>query len=152
MIAITLGRRLGPVLVGIALSALTAAAQGPSQRITKEERPIVLPHTLQSTFGADLFRFYCSNCHGLDGKGRPSRSELRVPPADLTTLSRRNNGKFPRERVFDRIKHGDAVPSAHGTTDMPVWGAIFRAFESSEEMVDARLENLLGYLESIQEP
>lgn len=144
----TARRCVGGALVGLAVSSLAVAGQRPAQRITLEDRPLIL----QSTYGADLFRFYCSNCHGLDGKGRGTRSDLRVPPADLTILTRRNNGKFPRDQVFNRIKYGDIVPSAHGTSDMPVWGAIFRGLESSEAMVDVRLENLVQYLESIQEP
>lgn len=152
MIVHTMRRCFGAAVAGMIVGAMSIAAQEPSPRTTIEDPPRVRQHTLQSTFGADLFRFYCSNCHGLDGKGRTWRSEVRVPPADLTTLSRRHNGKFPRDSVFNRIKYGDVVPSAHGTSDMPVWGPIFRAFESSEGMVDVRLENLLQYLESIQDP
>ncbi len=38
----------------------------------------------------------CAACHGEDGKGDGVlRSVLKVPPADLTTLARRNDGHFP---------------------------------------------------------
>lgn len=151
MTSVTVRRCIGAALVALAATALSVAAQTPSPRITLEDRPLVLQHTYQATYGADLYRFYCSSCHGLNGKGRAA-SDMRVPPPDLTALARRNNGHFPYDAVFNRIKYGDVVPSAHGTTDMPIWGPIFRAFEASESMVNVRLENLVEYLESIQEP
>jgi mono/diheme cytochrome c family protein len=133
-------------LVWIAFAAMGIEARASAQRPVRDDRPLII----RSTFGADLFHFYCSNCHGSDAKGRTWRSD-RQPPPDLTTLAHRNKGIFPRDAVFDRIKYGDLTPSAHGTTDMPVWGPIFRSLEPSEGMLDVRLENLVQYLESIQE-
>jgi mono/diheme cytochrome c family protein len=76
---------------------------------------------------------------------------LRARPADLTTLTQRNDGSFPRDRVRDLVS-GTARPlAAHGTTEMPVWGPLFGTFESSARVLE-RIENLLTYVESIQAP
>ena len=81
--------------------------------------------------GKELFRQYCSVCHGLDAKGNGSLYDansadksVRVPPADLTLLSQRNAGKFPGARVRDAIYSKGPIP-AHGTPDMPAWGDVF---------------------------
>ena len=38
----------------------------------------------------------CAPCHGADGKGNGFLSTvLKMPPADLITLTRRNDGIFP---------------------------------------------------------
>jgi hypothetical protein len=41
--------------------------------------------------------------------------------------------------------------TAHSAADMPVWGPIFRAFES-DVRVRERIENLLTHLQSLQKP
>ena len=49
-----------------------------------------------ATSGKEMYLAYCATCHGKEGKGDgPVASALKVPPADLTTLSKRNDGKFP---------------------------------------------------------
>ncbi|CTQ48160.1 c-type cytochrome [Jannaschia donghaensis] len=56
--------------------------------------------------GASLFAQNCAACHGADGAGAGG-----IGP-DLTSLSRRNGGDFPRDRVLAQIdglnRHGDA--------------------------------------------
>ena len=81
----------------------------------------------------------------------PVAPALRARPADLTTLAQRNEGTFPRERVRDFVSGAGRQLDAHGTTEMPVWGPMFRAFES-DARVRERIENLLTYVESIQVP
>ncbi len=64
----------------------------------------------------------CAACHGIDGKGGgPIASQLKVPPADLTVLSKNNNGIFPFNSVCEIIDGRKAV-AAHGTREMPIWG------------------------------
>lgn len=121
--------------------ALGAQAQGP---VSRE------PMLQKTTVGAELFRFYCSNCHGLDARGRPATSAMRVPASNLTVLAMNHGGIFPREAVRDIIAHGSGRGSVHGTNDMPVWGTIFRAFEPNDTLVDVRIDNLVRYIESIQ--
>ena len=107
---------------------------------------------IESLAGKDSYGMYCAPCHGASGRGDgPVAPALRARPADLTTLTQRNDGSFPRDRVRDFVS-GMARPlAAHGTTEMPVWGSMFRTFES-DIRVRERIENLLTYIESIQVP
>ena len=61
-----------------------------------------------------------------------------------------HGGVFPRDAVRQVIVSGGSRTGAHGSTEMPVWGTIFRAFEPSDSMVEIRVDNLVRYLESIQ--
>jgi mono/diheme cytochrome c family protein len=124
--------------------ALMVHAQAP---VPREQPPLII----KSTAGSELFKFYCSNCHGLDAKGRAASSAAKSAAPDLTTLALRNAGAFPRDRVLAIITHGSDSPAAHGANGMPVWGAIFRGLEPNEALVDIRIANLLQYLESIQQ-
>jgi len=100
--------------------------------------------------GPDLFRHHCAPCHGVDAKGDgPAAKSLRVRPPDLRLIAKRNSGKFPTERVRKMII--DDVPPAHGSREMPVWGPIFHQVEEDRDYGAIRVENLLKYLESIQE-
>lgn len=105
-----------------------------------------------SLAGADLYRTYCSTCHGRGGKGDGEvANRLKTPPADLTLIARRNGGTFPRQRIEDFIAYGDVTTAAHGEPDMPIWAPIFAALAPSpEKLVTIRIENLVTYLESIQ--
>jgi len=139
-----LGRAMA--LAFLATATFAAAAQRPPR---ETEPPLVL----RSTYGQDLFKFYCSNCHGTDGRGSSPRSSLQTAPPDLTTLTRRNGNAFPRERVRTTITRGGTAESpGHGANEMPVWGAIFRGLDPSDTMVEVRIGNLVQYLASIQEP
>ena len=52
----------------------------------------------------DLFRYYCSNCHGVDADGEgPLARFLTVDVPDLTGLSARNGGVFPMLEVIHRM-------------------------------------------------
>jgi Crp-like helix-turn-helix domain/Cytochrome c len=45
--------------------------------------------------GKETFVKYCASCHGEDGKGNgPAAIALKPPPSDLTTLSKRHEGKY----------------------------------------------------------
>jgi hypothetical protein len=57
------------------------------------------------------------------GDGTVSRS-LKLKPADLTQLQRKNKGVFPLEKVMATID-GKTRIDAHGESKMPVWGEIF---------------------------
>ena len=107
---------------------------------------------IRSLAGRDLFDFYCASCHGRDGKGSGRvAAALKTPPPDLTTLSERNKGTFPAAMVEDVIRGGtQSSKVAHGSSDMPVWGPIFKGLDTRNEVNDARIENLVKYIESIQ--
>jgi mono/diheme cytochrome c family protein len=108
---------------------------------------------LESLAGRDSFEFYCASCHGKTGKGDgATASALKTRPTDLTLLARRAGGAFPKERVL-AIVTGTARPvAAHGSTDMPVWGPIFLVLDPSDPPVKQRIENIVAYVEGLQEP
>jgi mono/diheme cytochrome c family protein len=111
------------------------------------------PSTAEVESGPAVFRSYCASCHGADAKGDgPLAANLRVAPADLTRIAKRNHGKFEAAKVRRAIDGRDRR-QIHGGSDMPVWGDAFkRPGEGySEAKVKERIEALVGYLESLQE-
>ncbi len=100
----------------------------------------------------EMYMHYCAACHGANGKGLgPSAEALRTPPPDLTTLSKRHDGKFPYEYVTSVLRFGTRIV-AHGSSDMPIWGPIFGSMENyNETAVRERIRKLCEYLASIQE-
>lgn len=101
----------------------------------------------------------CLSCHGIEGRGDgPMAKSLRTAPADLTKISKANNGKFPVRRITEMID-GRAMVAAHGERAMPVWGHRYRQAAESDERsseIDARarkqINALVRYLETIQQP
>ena len=66
------------------------------------------------------FRTYCAACHGVSGIGDGTVAEfMTITAADLTRLSRRNAGIFPRQKIIEVID-GRAEVRVHGLRDMPV--------------------------------
>jgi mono/diheme cytochrome c family protein len=103
-----------------------------------------------SLVGKDSFEAYCATCHGADARGNgPVASALKRTPPDLTILANRNRDVFPRDRVNAVLTGAGRTVSAHGTTEMPIWGPLFRAFES-DARVRVRIDNLVNYLETVQ--
>jgi mono/diheme cytochrome c family protein len=110
------------------------------------------PLVIDSMAGQDLFEFYCAPCHGPEGRGTgPVAALLKTPPADLTRIAERRGGTFPRAEIVGFVSEGPTLIPAHGTIDMPVWGPIFRSIDSSEARNRMRIDNLVSYLESIQQ-
>lgn len=78
-------------------------------------------------YGKREFGISCAVCHGQTGKGDGSFNEwLKVTPTDLTTLSKRNGGVFPYQRIYGVIDGREFVKT-HGTREMPIWGREFAA-------------------------
>ncbi|MGC1482803.1 MAG: cytochrome c [Candidatus Acidiferrum sp.] len=122
---------------------------------TAQQDPVADKSQLPPTYvpsGKTMYKQYCASCHGTDGKGRgPASASLNKRPADLTTLAKRHDGKFPREYVAGALRFGPGL-SAHGSSEMPVWGPIFQYLDNYDEAaVRQRIKNLCDYLESIQE-
>ena len=103
--------------------------------------------------GETMYKQYCAACHGADGKGHgPAALMLKVPPADLTTLARRHDGKFPYDYVSGVLRFGPGPTVLHGSADMPIWGPIFQYLDkNNERTVQHRIKNLCDYLASLQE-
>src|SRR5579864_791760 len=105
-----------------------------------------------SVRGPDLFRAHCAACHGPEGKGNgPAGTALKTKPADLTLLAKNNGGKFPVQRVQKFISGDDPSLLSHGSREMPVWGPIFHQVEEDQDFGNVRLQNLIKYLETIQQ-
>ena len=103
--------------------------------------------------GETMYKQYCAACHGADGKGHgPAALMLKAPPADLTTLARRHDGKFPYDYVSGILRFGPGPTVLHGSADMPIWGPIFQYLDKNDERtVQHRIKNLCDYLASLQE-
>ena len=106
---------------------------------------------IESMTGEDSFMFYCATCHGVGGRGDgPVARSLKTPPPNLTILTKRNGGTFPRADVISFVTGvSDKLPT-HGPSDMPVWGPIFRSLDPSDTRTKLRIENVVAFIESIQ--
>jgi len=129
----------------VALVSIAASAQ------TTIKRTTVSPTSAAD--GKEMFTTYCAVCHGQDAKGDgPAAAALKKTPANLTTLTARNNGKFPELKVYQTI-HGDVDMPSHGSRDMPMWGTLFgslNANASTSGVVQLRISNLTEYVKSLQ--
>lgn len=106
--------------------------------------------------GAELYRRYCSACHGLDGKGHgPVATVLKDPPKDLTQIAASRGGVFPTAQVI-RIIDGREVAVAHGSREMPVWGKRFGEVvppgSQAETIRRGTAQLIADYLATIQAP
>jgi mono/diheme cytochrome c family protein len=132
------------VLLGAGL--LTAVAAQTTAQTTLPAQPFLG----DSLVGKDSFQAYCATCHGAGARGDgPVARALKGLPADLTMLASRNGEVFPRDRVTATLTGTGRAVAAHGPSEMPIWGPLFRAFES-DARVRVRIENLVNYLESVQ--
>jgi mono/diheme cytochrome c family protein len=114
--------------------------------------------------GKSEYQSSCETCHGADGKGKgPLSAQLKVPPADLTVLAKKNNGVFPVQSVYEVIDGRRAIPG-HGTRDMPIWGRRYTIEQiqtqqalrnyppyDPEATVQMRILSIIDYLNRIQE-
>ena len=127
------------------LALLISSQQLDAQKVKRE--PIEQP---QGVSGAMTFKAYCAQCHGVNGAGNgPAAKALKVPPADLTQISKRHGGTFPAADVKNTIT-GDHEVTAHGSREMPMWGPVFRSVEDGA-VTELRIINLVKYLEQIQQ-
>lgn len=130
------------MMMGLAALALAAGQ--------KEVKKIPVTPT-RADSAVDMFKTYCASCHGVDGKGHgPAAEALKIPPADLTVLNQKNGGKFPGGKVTRIVEGADTV-TAHGSSDMPTWGPIFRSLDpNNAALTKLRIANLAKYIESMQ--
>jgi mono/diheme cytochrome c family protein len=124
---------------------------------------ITMAHAQQAgpaaqNLGKNEYQKHCAVCHGVSGKGDGIYADLLksgTVVANLTELSKKNNGVFPFARVSETIENG--VPGAHGTKEMPIWGPRYRIEagqslydEYTEAYVRARILALTEYIYSLQ--
>jgi mono/diheme cytochrome c family protein len=135
-------RRLVPLTALFLIVAVASAGRSVDQTH--------LPPTYMPS-GEQMFKQYCAVCHGTDAKGDgPLAPLLKTAPPDLTTLAKRRLGKFPYDYVANILEFGPGI-SAHGSSDMPTWGPIFRYYDKqNERIVRQRIKNLCDYLASLQ--
>ena len=132
----------------VLLASLPITVMLEAQSVTTIKK---VPLSPTSPSAEEMFHTYCAVCHGKDGKGGgPAVPALKVAPPDLTQLAAKNHGKFPEDSVYRVLKEGSNI-AAHGSSEMPVWGVLFKSLDpGSGEMVDLRLANLTRYIKAMQ--
>jgi mono/diheme cytochrome c family protein len=144
-------RLLLPVLI-LVVSASAPVTPARAQSPPSND-PGTQPEAQRASYsGIELFRTYCAACHGKAATGDgPLAEHMKKRPPDLTQFSIRNGGTYPAALVH-RIIDGRTPQAGHGGPDMPVWGDVFKHSRdgSSEESVQARIDALVQYLESVQ--
>ena len=142
------------VWLPLVLIGVFSAVQGQSTNLTQRKQPerinkVDIAYT-EPTSGAQMYKNYCAACHGIRGKGDgPAAEFLKKWPPDLTMLAQRNDGKYPAEHVVSTLRLG--IPSrAHGTSDMPLWGELFRTVDVNQSLGELRVKNLTSFIESLQ--
>lgn len=128
------------------------AASLRSQEVVKHDAHAAKPPIPYSNpqSGEQMYKDYCGACHGPGGKGDgPASAFLKSWPPDLTTMAQRNNGKYPELKVRETLLFGTSS-HAHGTSDMPVWGPLFRAEDPNQKQSKERVSKLTIYIQSLQ--
>jgi mono/diheme cytochrome c family protein len=145
------GACAGPLLllaVVLGWSTLANAGAAPQSQPASQAQ---LDQLIYSVKGPDLYRAHCAPCHGSEGKGNgPMVAVLKIKVPDLTVLAKNNGGQFPTANVRKTIT-GDDIRLAHGSREMPIWGPIFHQIEDDKDFGNVRIENLVKYLQSIQQ-
>ena len=116
--------------------------------------------TASLEFGKFEYMNSCATCHGDNGKGNgPVAELLNAAPADLTQLQKKNGGVFPVSATYSMIE-GSADIRAHGSREMPAWGARYRervandpemGLIAAEQYPRMRILALIEYISQIQE-
>lgn len=136
-----------PLRFGLCLALLAVVPT--TQRAPAQEMEVIGAGELE-------YQRNCAVCHGVDGKGQGLMKRfLTVAPTDLTTLAKKNSGRFPFWQTY-RIIDGREEVGGHGAREMPIWGARFRADAGSEDspgraQAAGRILGLVFYLQHIQE-
>lgn len=107
--------------------------------------------------GEALFFENCAVCHGVNAMGESEVAALMSPrPADLTSISARNGGSFPRAQVLSMIDGYNRNP-VEGV-EMPEFGLLLEGelipLDTGDGILTptpAPLVALMLYLESIQD-
>jgi len=115
---------------------------------------LTTPNSVQR--GKTIFVNECAQCHGRSGDGGGAASlGLGGPPPDLTTLTVRNDGAFPRAFI-QRFVLG-SIETENPDAAMPEFGTVGlqhvytdAGTGSGPRITNADMDGLLDYLETIQ--
>lgn len=147
-------KRLPMLLLSI-IAVVFAITLGAAPQVEIKEAPVTWKQVALGD-GEQLYVELCAVCHGLDGRGNgPAAPALSAPLPDLTRLALNNDGEFPTKEVQRAIR-GEAAIVAHGTSEMPVWGRVFRDVRPDlkislrEGFAELRIFHLTTYVESLQ--
>ena len=142
---------LGRVLIVISILCGSTVGAAPGEKSAPDSRETASQDRNAGVeAGGQQFEHSCAICHGLDARGNgPFAELLNVKPPDLTLLSRAEGGDFPFGRIYQRID-GRALPLAHGTRTMPIWGQRLKREGGDETYVRGRILEIMLYLESLQ--
>ncbi len=104
--------------------------------------------------GQNEYIWNCADCHGLDGRGKGPLAEALVrPPADLTTIEKRNMGVYPADALYDVIA-GRAQVIGHQSFQMPRYWERFKQSEGQPgfDKAEVRIKAIVEYLRTLQKP
>ena len=134
------------ILLGVTLVTAIGIAH-PQQK--REQKPV--PTQASVATGKETFLKYCASCHGDTGTGDgPTASALKPPPSDLTTISKRHEGKYPAGYVGAVLKFGRSLAS-HGSEEMPVWGSRFKELDPVHDPTGQQhVDDVVAYIASLQ--
>ncbi|SFZ83472.1 Cytochrome C oxidase, cbb3-type, subunit III [Devosia enhydra] len=114
-----------------------------------------LQRPASATFGELTFQFYCSTCHGKEGRADTPAAAM-FSATDLGYLASANGGTFPTERVRAIIDGREDIVG-HTGVRMPPWARLFAhelekvgSDEERERLIALRIADLVAYLQSIQ--
>jgi mono/diheme cytochrome c family protein len=134
------------ILLSVALVTAISIAR-PQQK--REQKPVAKQASIAS--GKETFLRYCACCHGENGTGNgPTAVALKPPPSDLTTLSKRHEGKFPAGYLGALLRFGRSLAS-HGSENMPVWGSRFKELDPVRDPTGQQhIDDVVAYIASLQ--
>lgn len=136
-------------VAGISLVAVLVVVIAAATLVPGRVQEVVTGGRVESESGRDIYLRHCAVCHGLEGYGNgPLAEAMIIAPSDLTGVSAKHDGTFPKAKVADVIRTGGGV-LGHGTTAMPAWGLYF-AVKRHPEVARGRINALVDYIESIQ--
>lgn len=133
---------------GIGALLLSACQQSTSDTANTATRDAV-------SRGQGIYTKECAQCHGAAGEGGgPASLGIGVVPPDLVGLSSRNGGTFPRDFVRQYVLGlTEENDSAGPMPDFARVGLrhVYPKGGADGEVLETDFENLLDYLEAIQE-
>lgn len=75
---------------------------------------------------------------------------MKPPPPDLTTVTKRHEGKFPEGYIGALLRFGRNL-AAHGSDEMPVWGTHFRSLDPGNDPTGQHhIDDVIAYIRSLQ--